>query len=102
MRLIGGAQHSFDRDTPVTLIPDASVSPAAPITFIDNNGAMIHPTGDDPDPGLVDRDVMLYSVKAGYGVKGARIGSAEGEAMLFREDMVAFWERVLKKNEATN
>lgn len=96
MRLIGGAQHSFDRDTPVTLIPDASVSPAAPITFIDNNGAMIHPTGDAPDPALVDRDVMVYGVKAGYGVKGARIGSAEGEAKLFCEDMLAFWERLLR------
>ncbi len=95
MRLIAGAQHSFDRDTPVTLIPDASVSPAAPITFIDNEGAMIHPTGDAPDPALVDRDVMVYGVKAGYGVKGARIGSAEGEAKVFRDDMLAFWERVL-------
>ena len=44
---------------------------------------------------LVDGDVMLYGVKAGYGVKGARIGSAEGEAKVFRDDMLAFWERVL-------
>jgi len=95
MRLIGGAQHSFDRDTPVTLIPDASVSPAAPITFIDDNGAMIHPTTDTSDTSLVDRDVMVYGVKAGYGVKGARIGSAEGEAKMFCDDMLAFWERVL-------
>ncbi|MDK1025613.1 MAG: dienelactone hydrolase family protein [Gammaproteobacteria bacterium] len=95
MRLIGGAQHSFDRDTPVTLIPDAAVAPAAPITYIDNNGAMIHPTGDAPDPALVDRDVMVYAVKAGYGVTGARIGSAEGEAKLFRDDMLGFWKRVL-------
>mgnify|MGYP001419570248 CR=1 FL=1 len=97
MRLIGGAQHSFDRDTPVTLIDDASVSPAAPVTFIDNHGAMIHPTADAPDPKLVDRDVMVYAVKAGYGVKGARIGSAAGEAKVFCDDMLAFWERVLDK-----
>jgi dienelactone hydrolase len=96
MRLIGGAQHSFDRDTPVTLIPEASVSPGAPITFIDDHGAMIHPTGDAPDPALVDRDVMVYGVKAGYGVKGARIGSAKGEAKVFCDDMLAFWERVLQ------
>jgi len=95
MRLVGGAQHSFDRDTPVILIPEASVSPAAPITFMDNDGAMIHPTGDAPDPALVDMDVMLYGVKAGFGVRGARIGSAEGEAKVFRDDMLAFWERVL-------
>jgi hypothetical protein len=95
MRLIAGARHSFDRDTPVVLIPDASVSPAAPVTYIDDNGAMIHPTRDESDPALVDRDVMLYAVKAGYGVKGARIGSADGEARLFRDDMLAFWKRVL-------
>ena len=63
--------------------------------FDDNDGAMIHPTTDTPDPALVDRDVMLYGVKAGFGVKGARIGSAEGEAKLFRDDMLAFWQRVL-------
>ena len=50
MRLVAEAQHSFDRDTPVELIPDASVSPAAPTTYIDNDGAMIHPTADTPDP----------------------------------------------------
>jgi dienelactone hydrolase len=95
MRLVAEAQHSFDRDTPVMLIPDASVSPAAPTTYIDDHGAMIHPTGDASDPALVDRDVMVYGVKAGFGVKGARIGSAEGEAKLFRDDMLAFWQRVL-------
>ena len=56
---------------------------------------MIHPTDDVPDPAPVDRDVMLYSVKAGFGVKGARIGSAAGEAKLFRDDMLAFWQRAL-------
>jgi hypothetical protein len=56
---------------------------------------MIHPTSDAPDPALVDRDVMLYAVKAGFGVKGARIGSAEGEATLFRDDMLTFWKSVL-------
>jgi dienelactone hydrolase len=95
MRLIANAQHSFDRDTPVTLIPEASVAPAAPTTYIDDNGAMIHPTGDGPDPGLLDRDVMLYAVKSGFGVRGARIGSAEGEAKVFRDDMLAYWTRVL-------
>jgi dienelactone hydrolase len=95
MRLVDSAQHSFDRDTPVMLIPDASVTPAAPVTYIDNHGAMIHPTSDAPDPALVDRDVMLYAVKAGFGVKGARIGSAEGEATLFRDDMLTFWKSVL-------
>lgn len=62
---------------------------------IDNNGAMIHPNADAPDPALVDRDVMLYGAKSGFGVKGARIGSAAGEAKLFRDDMLVFWKRVL-------
>ena len=44
---------------------------------------------------LTDRDVMVYSLKAGYGRRGARIGSRDGDAALFAEDMVAFWTRVL-------
>jgi dienelactone hydrolase len=95
MRLIAGAQHSFDRGTAVTHIPEASVSPAAPTTYLADNGAFIHPLHDEPDPALVDRDVMVYSLKAGYGMKGAKIGSSEGQAELFRDDMVAFWQRVL-------
>ena len=38
---------------------------------------------------------MVYSLKAGYGRKGAKLGSRDGEASLFRDDMVAFWKRVL-------
>ena len=95
MRLIGGAQHSFDRGTAVTLISEASVSPAAPTTYLADNGAMIHPLSNEPDPNLVDRDVMTYSVKAGFGVRGARIGSTGDEAEIFRDDMLAFWRRVL-------
>ena len=38
---------------------------------------------------------MFYAVKAGFGVKGVRIGSAEGEARAFRDDMLAFWKRVI-------
>ena len=43
MRLIGGAQHSFDRGTEIENVPDASVSPAAPTAYIANDGAFIHP-----------------------------------------------------------
>jgi len=96
LRLIGGAQHSFDRDTPVELIADASVSPSAPVTYMADDGAMIHPLHGTPDPALVDRDVMLYAVKSGFGIKGARIGSKEVEAQLFRDDMMSYWKRVLK------
>ena len=43
MRLIGGAQHSFDRGTDIENVADASVSPAAPTIYIGNDGAFIHP-----------------------------------------------------------
>ncbi len=95
MRLFSGAHHSFDRGSDVIYIAEASVSPAAPTTFIADDGAMIHPLEGAPNPALVDRDVMIYSLKAGYGNKGAHLGSAPGEAEAFREDMVAFWQRVM-------
>jgi hypothetical protein len=38
---------------------------------------------------------MVYALKAGYGRRGARLGSRDGDAALFAEDMVAFWQRVL-------
>jgi dienelactone hydrolase len=96
MRLFGGAQHSFDRGTAVVKIDDARIAPAAPIGFVAHDGALLHPLREEPDPALVDRDLMVYALKAGYGAIGARIGSAPGEAELFRDDMMAFWRRVLK------
>lgn len=95
MRLVGKAQHSFDRGTAVVDIPEARISPAAPIAFIADDGAFLHPLEDTPDPKLVDRDLMVYALKTGFGRVGARIGSAEGEAELFREDMVRFWQRLM-------
>ena len=96
LRIVGGAQHSFDRDTPVSLIEDAAVAPGAPITYIAHDGAMIHPLTGVPDAKLVDRDVMVYALKAGYGKRGARIGSKAGEAKLFREDMINFWQQLFR------
>lgn len=95
LRLFPGAHHSFDRGSKVIHIPEASVSPAAPTTYLADNGAFIHPLADAPNPDLVDRDVMVYSLKAGYGNKGAHLGSRDGEAEAFRSDMIAFWRRVL-------
>jgi dienelactone hydrolase len=97
MKLIAGAHHSFDRGTPISDIAEASVSPAAPTAYIADNGAFIHPTPDAPDPGLRDRDLMVYALKAGYGQKGAKIGSHPGEAELFAADMLAFWTRLFGK-----
>ena len=47
------------------------------------------------DSKLVDRDLMIYALKAGYGRKGAKIGSRDGDAELFKADMLAFWRRTL-------
>jgi dienelactone hydrolase len=95
LRLIAGAAHSFDRATPLQRITEASVSPAAPTAYLANDGAFIHPLEETPNLRLVDRDVMVYALKAGYGVKGAAIGSRPGDAELFRDDMIAFWRRSL-------
>lgn len=95
MRLFPGAHHSFDRGSDVIHIPEASVSPAAPTTYLAGDGAFIHPLEETPNSALVDRDVMVYSLKAGYGRKGAHLGSAPGEAEAFREAMHAFWQTAL-------
>jgi dienelactone hydrolase len=98
MRLIAGAHHSFDRGTDIVDVPNASVSPAAPTAYIADDGALIHPIKAQSDPALVDRDLMVYALKAGYGRKGAKIGSHPGEAELFRNDMLAFWTRLFGKS----
>jgi dienelactone hydrolase len=95
MRLFAGVSHSFDRGTPIQRIADAAVSPAAPTAYVANDGAFIHPLHDAPDPALKDRDLMVYGLKAGYGMKGATIGTRGEEAGLFRTDMIAFWRRTL-------
>jgi dienelactone hydrolase len=97
MRLVAGAQHSFDRGTDITDVPNASVSPAAPTAYIADDGALIHPTTGKADPSLTDRDLMVYALKAGYGRKGAKIGSRPGEAELFKADMLAFWTGLFGK-----
>jgi len=94
-RIFPGAQHSFDRDTPVELVEDASVAPGAPTIYIDDDGAMLHPATGEPDPALSERELMLYGIKAGYGVRGAHIGSSGDQAQSFHDDMMAFWQHCL-------
>lgn len=94
-RLFAGAQHSFDRDTPIEMIEDAKVSPSAPTTYIGGDGAFFHPLTGESDPDLTDRDLMVYALKAGYGKQGARIGSEGDQARLFHDDMMRFWRAVL-------
>jgi dienelactone hydrolase len=95
LRLFAGAAHSFDRGTALQRIGEASVSPGAPTAYLADDGAFIHPLEHTPRPALADRDLMVYGLKAGYGVKGASIGSSGDQATLFRADMIAFWRRTL-------
>lgn len=94
-RLFADAQHSFDRDTAVELVPDASIAPGAPTTYIRDDGALVHPLTGQADPALSELDVMRYSVKSGHGRRGARIGTAGDQAWAFHEDMMEFWRTTL-------
>ena len=91
-RIFAGCQHSFDRAPGIEFIDDASVSPGAPTCYIDSAGAFIHPVTSEADASLSDRDLMVYALKAGYGVKGAQIGSSGNQAQQFKEDMIDFWK----------
>jgi hypothetical protein len=95
MRLVAGAAHSFDRGTPLQRIEEAAVALGTPTAYLADDGAFIHPAEGMPDAKLVDRDLMVYGLKAGYGRKGASIGSRPGDAELFRADMLDFWRRTL-------
>ena len=68
------AAHGFDRGTPHRRIDEAAVSPAALTAYIADDGAFIHPLSG-PERRLHDRDLMVYALKAGYGAKGATIGT---------------------------
>ena len=54
-----------------------------------------HPLTGEADPALSERELMIYGMKAGYGVRGARIGSEGNQSDLFHEDMMAFWRAVM-------
>ena len=91
IRIFAGAGHSFDRGTAIETIADAAVSPDAPITYIANDGAMVHPVTGVADPQTVDYDTFVWALKAGYGRRGAKIGSQGDDAARFRADMIDFW-----------
>ncbi len=95
LRIVPGANHSFDRTTPLEYIPEASVTPGAPTLYIADDGAFILPASDEPDPDLLDRDGFLYSIEAGFGVRGAHISGNPDLVPLFYEDMSAFWTDVM-------
>ncbi|MBM3646462.1 MAG: hypothetical protein FJX11_01590 [Alphaproteobacteria bacterium] len=95
IRIVAGAEHSFDRHEPVQRIAEASVSPGAPTGYLTGAGAFVHPTTGEADAKLTDRDLAVYALKAGYGVRGATIGSQGDQAALFREEMIGFFRRTL-------
>ncbi len=95
VRIVAGANHSFDRTTPLEFIADASVTPGAPTYYIADDGAFILPTSDTPDPGLTDRDGFLYAIKAGFGVRGAHISGNPELVPVFYDDMTAFWTETM-------
>ena len=98
MTLFGNAQHGFDRGSEIEKVPDARVAPAAPIVYIADDGAMIHPLSSAPEPQLMDRDLMVYAIKAGYGVVGANLGSNEGDADQFNLAMTQFWRNTFARS----
>ncbi len=95
VRIVAGANHSFDRTTPLEHILHASVTPGAPTFYIADDGAFFLPTSDEPDPELVDRDGFLYAIKAGFGVRGASIAGNPELVPLFFDDMTMFWTDVM-------
>lgn len=95
IRIFAGAGHSFDRGTAIETIADAAVSPDAPLTYIANDGAMVHPVTGVADPKTVDYDTFVWGLKAGYGRRGAKIGSQGDDAAQFHADMIEFWTKQL-------
>ncbi len=95
LRIVPGANHSFDRTTPLEHIPEASVTPGAPTFYIADDGGFILPTSDEPDPELIDLDGFLYSIEAGFGVRGAHISGNPDLVPLFYDDMNTFWTEVM-------
>ena len=90
-RLFAKAEHSFDRQPPIETTPDAAVAPHAPTIYISDSGAMIHPLTGLEDANATDRDMMVYGLKAGFGVTGASLGGQGDQPELFKEDMSKFW-----------
>ncbi|MFN8021699.1 MAG: dienelactone hydrolase family protein [Acidimicrobiales bacterium] len=95
MRVVPGAHHSFDRYEDVHDLPEARVSPNAPIEFLADDGSMIDPTTGVPDPARTDVDQFRAAVAAGFGQRGARLGGTAGQPELFRDEMLRFHRSVL-------
>lgn len=95
VRVVGGAWHSFDREEEVYEIPEASVAPTAPTTYLTDDGSMVDYRTGQPDPTLTDHDMFMAAIDSDLGRWGAHIGSIGDQPDLFREDMLAFHASVL-------
>ena len=95
LRVFSGAAHSFDRGTAVVRIDDAAVAPGAPTTYLADDGSCIHPITGQADPTLTDRDVAVYGLKAGYGVRGASLGGTAGRGRRVPRRHARFWTTAL-------
>ncbi len=95
LRIVPGAHHSFDRLEPVHDVPEARVSPNAPVEYLADDGSMIDPYTGVADPARVDVDQFRAAIAAGFGQRGARLGGSGDQPALFRADMLAFHRRVL-------
>ena len=95
IRVVGGASHSFDRSEEVHEIPEASVAPGAPTTYIDDAGSMIDSLTGGPDASITDWDMFMAAIDADKGRLGAHIGSIGAQPEIFRQDMLAFHTSVL-------
>jgi dienelactone hydrolase len=95
MRVVGGAHHSFDRHEEVHALPESIVTPAAPTVTIGDDGSIVDPWTGASSAELVDRDLMVAALKAGFGRTGASIGGSGDQPDLFEADMLAFHASVL-------
>lgn len=94
VRVVPGAHHSFDRHEAVHTIEEASVTPTAPTVMLADDGAMIDADSGVADPDMVDRDAFVRAIDAGFGRRGAAIGSQGDQPDLFLADMLAFFAQL--------
>jgi dienelactone hydrolase len=95
MRIVPDAHHSFDRHEDVHELAEARVSPNAPIEFLDGDGAMTDPVTGASNPDRTDVDQFRAAVAAGFGQRGAHLGSTGDQPQVFMDDMLAFHAEVL-------
>ena len=90
VRIVAGAAHSFDRLEAVHELEEAVVAPQAPTVYLADDGAMVDPHTNEPDPTLTDLDVFVAAANAGFARQGASIGGVGDQPDVFTADMLAF------------